>query len=68
VPFVPIAGILINLSMMLALGWHNWVRLFVWLGIGLVIYAVYGRKRSALALATELSLGGASPGGRPLDR
>jgi len=44
------------------------VRLFVWLGIGLVIYAFYGRKRSALALSRELSLGGASPGGRPLDR
>ena len=68
VPVVPILGIVINLSMMLALGWHNWVRLFVWLGIGLVIYATYGRKRSALALSEELSLGGASPGGRALDR
>jgi APA family basic amino acid/polyamine antiporter len=67
VPWVPALGIVINVSMMLALGWHNWVRLFVWLGLGLVIYAVYGRKRSALALANELSLGGASPGGRPLD-
>jgi APA family basic amino acid/polyamine antiporter len=64
---VPIAGIVINLSMMFALGWHNWLRIFVWLAIGLVIYAVYGRKRSALALSRELSLGGASPGGRALD-
>jgi APA family basic amino acid/polyamine antiporter len=68
VPAVPILGIVINLAMMLALGWHNWMRLFVWLAIGLVIYGVYGRKRSALALSEELSLGGASPGGRPLDR
>lgn len=68
VPVVPALGIVVNLAMMLALGWHNWLRLFAWLGIGLVIYAVYGRKRSALALSQELSLGGASPGGRPLDR
>jgi APA family basic amino acid/polyamine antiporter len=68
VPVLPMLGIAINLAMMLALGWHNWVRLFVWLAIGLVIYAVYGRKRSTLALSEELSLGGASPGGRPIDR
>ena len=67
VPVVPALGIAVNLAMMLALGWHNWLRLFVWLGIGLVIYATYGRKRSAMALSHELGLGGASPGGRTID-
>ena len=67
VPLVPALGIVVNVSMMLALGWHNWLRLFVWLGIGLVIYVTYGRKRSAMALSHELGLGGASPGGRTID-
>ncbi|MBX3027157.1 amino acid permease [bacterium] len=68
VPVIPALGIAVNLAMMLALGWHNWLRLFVWLAIGLVIYAAYGRKRSVLALSRELQLGGASPGGRPVER
>ena len=53
--WVPALGIVFNLAMMLALGWHNWLRLFVWLAIGLVIYFTYGRKRSTLALSHELA-------------
>jgi len=49
VPLVPILGILSNFGMMCALGWENWLRLFVWLAIGLVIYFVYGRHHSKLA-------------------
>jgi len=52
VPLVPIAGILMNLAMMLALGWENWVRLAAWLVIGLLIYLSYGRAHSRLANAT----------------
>jgi APA family basic amino acid/polyamine antiporter len=43
VPFVPIAGILVCLGLMLALGIDTWIRLVVWLVIGLVIYFYYGR-------------------------
>ena len=68
VPLLPGLGIVVNLAMMLALGWHNWARLGIWLVIGLVIYFTYGRKRSTLALSKELALGGASPGGRIADR
>jgi APA family basic amino acid/polyamine antiporter len=49
VPLVPIAGIVMNLLMMLALGWENWVRLAAWLVIGLLIYLSYGRRHSRLA-------------------
>jgi APA family basic amino acid/polyamine antiporter len=49
VPFVPIAGMLANLTLMIALGWHNWARLFVWLALGLLLYSLYGRKHSRLA-------------------
>ena len=60
VPLVPILGILINLAMMFSLGWHNWLRLGVWLAIGFVIYFAYGQKRSTmrLALADELAKSG----------
>jgi basic amino acid/polyamine antiporter, APA family len=60
VPWLPVVGsigILVNLSMMLSLGWENWARLIVWMLIGLVIYFFYGQKNSTLkanqAKATE---------------
>jgi APA family basic amino acid/polyamine antiporter len=46
VPVVPALGILINGYMMYKLGWINWARLFIWLGIGLVVYFAYSRKHS----------------------
>jgi APA family basic amino acid/polyamine antiporter len=48
VPFVPILGILFNGYMMYKLGIWNWVRLIVWLIIGLVVYFSYSRKHSVL--------------------
>ncbi len=49
VPVVPVLGILVNAMMMYGLGWENWMRLFVWLAIGLTIYFLYGRAHSHLA-------------------
>jgi APA family basic amino acid/polyamine antiporter len=46
VPFVPIAGILCCLVLMLSLPAANWLRLFGWLAIGLVIYFCYGMWHS----------------------
>jgi APA family basic amino acid/polyamine antiporter len=48
VPLVPVLGILVNLAMMLGLGWENWARLFGWLFIGLCIYFGYSRHHSHL--------------------
>ena len=48
-PWVPILGMLVNLGLMFSLGWENWLRLAVWLAIGLVIYFRYGRAHSKLA-------------------
>jgi APA family basic amino acid/polyamine antiporter len=48
VPIVPILGILVNFALMYGLGWENWLRLFVWLGAGLLIYFTYGRNNSLL--------------------
>jgi APA family basic amino acid/polyamine antiporter len=50
VPLVPILGILFNGYMMVKLGELNWIRLFVWLAIGLIVYFTYGQKHSRVQL------------------
>jgi APA family basic amino acid/polyamine antiporter len=49
VPFVPIMGIATCLIMMLSLPLGTWIRLIVWLAIGLIFYYRYGRKHSRLS-------------------
>jgi APA family basic amino acid/polyamine antiporter len=51
VPLVPVLGILMNCYMMYKLGGMNWLRLIVWLVIGLIIYFTYGRKHSRVQQA-----------------
>jgi basic amino acid/polyamine antiporter, APA family len=46
VPFVPIMGILVALLMMVSLAGATWVRLIIWLAIGMVIYFTYSRHHS----------------------
>jgi len=48
VPLVPILGILANGAMIFGLGWTNWLRLGVWLVIGLIIYFAYSQRHSKL--------------------
>jgi APA family basic amino acid/polyamine antiporter len=48
-PVVPVLGILCCLVLMFSLPAENWVRLGVWLFIGLVIYFVYSRHHSVVA-------------------
>ena len=48
-PFVPIAGIVCCLILMFSLPVENWWRLFIWLGIGFLIYFSYGRKHCVTA-------------------
>jgi APA family basic amino acid/polyamine antiporter len=46
VPLVPILGVIANGYMMIKLGKWNWIRLVVWLGIGLIVYFTYSVKHS----------------------
>jgi len=48
-PLVAILGIVVCGSMIYGLGWTNWMRLGVWLAIGLVFYFAYGVRKSKLA-------------------
>jgi APA family basic amino acid/polyamine antiporter len=49
VPLVPALGALVCAAQMLALPLDTWLRLIVWMLIGLVIYFGYGRRHSKLA-------------------
>jgi APA family basic amino acid/polyamine antiporter len=46
VPLVPILGIIISFALMASLPFDTWIRLFVWLIIGMAIYFGYGRHHS----------------------
>jgi len=62
-PIVPILGVGCCLVLMLSLPWENWWRLIAWMGLGLLIYAFYGRKHSVMAaehLAREEAAHGVS--------
>ncbi len=48
VPFVPIAGVLVCLFMMVFLPLDTWIRLIVWMMIGFDLYIFYGMKNSIL--------------------
>ncbi|SDN88961.1 amino acid/polyamine/organocation transporter, APC superfamily [Methylobacterium phyllostachyos] len=48
VPVVPILGILSCLLLMVGLPLDTWLRLVIWMAIGLVVYFFYGRKHSVL--------------------
>ncbi len=45
-PWVPILGALICLLQMVALPLATWIRLFVWLALGMIVYFAYGRAHS----------------------
>jgi APA family basic amino acid/polyamine antiporter len=52
-PLVSILGIGVCGAMIYGLGWTNWLRLGVWLVIGLVFYFTYGIRHSALNVASK---------------
>ena len=48
VPLFPIIGVLLCFMLMLSLPVLTWIRFFVWLGIGLLIYFLYSVRHSKL--------------------
>jgi APA family basic amino acid/polyamine antiporter len=47
-PLVPVLGVIVCLAMIYGLGWTNWLRLGVWLILGLIIYFGYSKNNSKL--------------------
>jgi APA family basic amino acid/polyamine antiporter len=52
-PLVAILGVVTCGAMIFGLGWTNWLRLFIWMAIGLVVYFTYSRKHSRLMLSGD---------------
>jgi APA family basic amino acid/polyamine antiporter len=48
VPFVPIAGVVVCLYLMYSLPLESWIRLVIWMALGVVLYFLYGKKNSKL--------------------
>ncbi len=56
VPAVPLLGVFSCLLLMFSLPPENWMRLGIWLAIGLAIYFGYGRQHSVLARRESAAL------------
>jgi APA family basic amino acid/polyamine antiporter len=61
VPLVSTLGVLVCAAMIFGLGWPNWLRLGVWLVIGLVIYFSYGVKHSKVHAPAAAAAEAAAP-------
>jgi APA family basic amino acid/polyamine antiporter len=48
VPFVPIAGIVVCFYLMYSLPSESWLRLIIWMILGVVVYFFYGKNKSKL--------------------
>ena len=48
VPFVPIAGIAVCVYLMYSLPGESWIRLAIWMALGVIIYFSYGKKHSVV--------------------
>lgn len=59
-PFVPLAGVLVCGAMMAGLPGDTWIRLAIWFGIGLVIYALYGVRHVPKIAKFKLDFGAKS--------
>lgn len=48
IPWLPLLGASFCLYLMASLPWITWVRFFVWMGLGLMVYMSYGLRHSKL--------------------
>jgi APA family basic amino acid/polyamine antiporter len=48
VPGVPIAAALASLGLMVTLPGDTWIRLLVWMALGVAVYVLYGRRHSVV--------------------
>ena len=48
VPYVPIAGVLVCVYLMYSLTGESWIRLAIWMALGVIIYFAYSKKHSVV--------------------
>ncbi|MFI9778369.1 APC family permease [Streptomyces sp. NPDC051956] len=68
VPFVPVVALLLCLLLVGSLPLITWLRFLIWMAVGLVIYALWGRRNSRVVtgeLAAEALDADPVPSGRP---
>jgi APA family basic amino acid/polyamine antiporter len=63
-PVMPVLGIAFCLLLMFSLPWENWLRLAVWLAIGLTIYFAYSKRHSNLVTQPNSAIVAAQRGTR----
>ena len=56
VPVFPILGVILCIALMLSLPVMTWIRFFVWLGIGLIIYFLYSVRHSKLRRGVDTGI------------
>ncbi len=54
-PFLPIAGILCCMLLMISLPVMTWIRFFIWMAIGMVIYFLYGYRNNNRRVTAEMA-------------
>jgi APA family basic amino acid/polyamine antiporter len=52
-PLAPVLTIITCVLLMAGLPIMNWIRFFVWMVLGLILYSFYGRKHSTLRAANR---------------
>ncbi|WP_459642432.1 amino acid permease [Kineococcus sp. NUM-3379] len=57
VPVLPVLSALAAVALMGFLPAHTWVRLGIWMALGLLVYALYGYRRSRLATGPRAAQG-----------
>jgi APA family basic amino acid/polyamine antiporter len=65
VPAIPLAGILVCVTMMASLERMTWIRLVAWLAIGLLIFFGYSRAHSKIARQLGASVAGGKAQPKP---
>lgn len=56
-PAIPILAVVTSLGIMLSLPVETWIRLVIWLAIGMVIYFTYSRSRAKALISQRLARG-----------
>ncbi|MFE7777275.1 amino acid permease [Streptomyces sp. NPDC057445] len=67
-PVSPVLGVVFCLYLMWGTGWTTWVQFAVFLAIGALVYALYGRRNSRLATTPPRANGETAPQGPQPER